>query len=139
MPNTCSVFGCKSNYRGHPSATVFKLPSSPRDLRDKWIRALHSDMATELLEDKIIYCIHHFREEDIMRVDRTVQADGAYTETPRIRPTYRFNAGTSYFPRLLQLLRKQSVLVENLWKKKTSLKVFMMVSFKTNKIVYNSL
>ena len=44
MPNTCSVFGCKSNYRGHRSATVFKLPSASCDLKDKWIR-VHRDMA----------------------------------------------------------------------------------------------
>ena len=71
MPNTCSVFGCKSNYRGHPSATVFKLPSASCDLKDKWIRVLHRDMATELLEDKIFICIYHFREEDIIRVDQS--------------------------------------------------------------------
>ena len=40
---------------------------------------------------------------------------------------------------LLQLLRLQSVLVENLRKKKTLLKVFMTALFKSNKIVYDSL
>ena len=53
----------------------FKLPSA-RVLKYKWIRPLHRDMATELPEDKIFICIHHFREEDIIRADRTVQADG---------------------------------------------------------------
>ena len=48
-------------------------------------------MATQLPEDKIFVCIHHFREEDIVRVGRTIQANGTYTETPRIRPTYRIN------------------------------------------------
>ena len=32
-------------------------------------------MATELPEDKIFICIYHFREEDIIRADLTVQAD----------------------------------------------------------------
>ena len=38
-------------------------------------------MATELPEDKIFTCIHHFKEEDIIPIDRTVQADGTYTKT----------------------------------------------------------
>ena len=92
MPNTCSVFGCRTNYRGHPTATVFRLPKGPHDLKDKWIRALHREIADDLSEDNIFICIHHFREEDIIRVDRTIQADGTYTETPCIRPTYRPNA-----------------------------------------------
>ena len=131
MPNTCSVFGCKSNYRGHPSATVFKLPSSPRDLKDKWIRALRKDMATELPEEMIFICIHHFREEDIIRVDSTVQADGLTRKhhvLGQLTVLTRYKLSSKAARLILhQLLRKQSVLVENLWKKKTSLKVFMIV------------
>ena len=93
MPNTCSVFGCKTNYRGHPTVTIFKLPKTPRELRDKWIRALHrDDLANNTSEENIFICIHHFRDQDIIRVDRTLQADGTYTEIPRIRPIYRPNA-----------------------------------------------
>ena len=70
-------------------------------------------MATELPEDKI--CIHHFREKDTIRVDRTVQADGTYTETPRIRPTYRikavpviFQGCPSYFTSTAQKIKRFS-------------------------------
>ena len=92
MPNTCSVYGCMTNYIGHPTATVFKLPKGPRELRDKWITALHRDKVGELSENNIFICINHFREEDIIRVDRALQADGTLSEIPRIRPTYRPNA-----------------------------------------------
>ena len=143
MPNTCSVYGCKTNYRGHPRATVFRLPKGPPELKDKWITALHRDMSGDLSENNIIICINHFREEDIVRVDRTLQSDGTYTEVPRITPTYRPKAIPVIFQgcpsHLLQLLRLQSVLVENLRKKKTLLKVFMTALFKSNKIVYDSL
>ena len=92
MPNTCSVYGCKTNYRGHPRATVFRLPKGPPELKDKWITALHRDMSGDLSENNIFICINHFRVEDIVRVDRTLQGDGTYTEVPRITPTYRPNA-----------------------------------------------
>ena len=46
-------------------------------------------MVTELPEDKIFICIHHFREEDIIRADRTVQADVSF------RPTYGINKVTT--------------------------------------------
>ena len=93
MPNTYSVFGCKTNYRGQATATIFKLPKTPRELRDKLFRALHKDdLANNTSEENIFICIHHFRDEDIIRVDRALQADGTYTEIPRIRPIYRPNA-----------------------------------------------
>ena len=92
MPNMCSAFGCKTNYRGHPSASVFRLPKGPQELKNKWIRALHRDIAGDLTENNTFTCTNHFREEDIMRVDRILQADGNYTETPRIRPTCSPNA-----------------------------------------------
>ena len=92
MSNMCSVFGCKTNYRGHPSATVFRLPKGPPELKNQWIRALHLDIAGDLSENNTFICINHFREEDIIRVDRILQADGTYTETPRIRSTYSPNA-----------------------------------------------
>ena len=63
-----------TNYRGHPTATVFKLPKGPRELRDKWITALHRDKVGELSENNIFICINHFREEDIIRVDLALQA-----------------------------------------------------------------
>ena len=55
---------------------LFSNCRAPALLKYKWIRPLHRDMATELPEDKIFICIHHFREEDIIRADRKVQADG---------------------------------------------------------------
>ena len=92
MPNTCSVFGCKTNYRGHPSGTVFKLPKRPPDVGHAWIRALHREKTEDLLMDKIFICIYHFKEDDLIRVDRILQANRTYSETPRERPTYRPNA-----------------------------------------------
>ena len=61
MPNMCSVFGCKTNYRGHPSATVFRLPKGPPELKNQWIRALHRDIAGDLSENNTFICINHFR------------------------------------------------------------------------------
>ena len=42
--------------------------------------------------DEIFICIQHFREDDLIRVDIILQADGTYIEIPRERPTYRPNA-----------------------------------------------
>ena len=92
MPNTCSVSGCKTNYKGHPKATVFRLPKGPPELVHDWIRALHRTETEDLQMDNIFICIHHFREEDLIRVDRVLQADGTYSEVPRERPTYRLNS-----------------------------------------------
>ncbi|KAI6656089.1 hypothetical protein LOD99_11322 [Oopsacas minuta] len=75
MPNTCSVFGCKTNYRGHPTGTIFSVPKGSRGLKEKWVRALQRDLVEDLPEDKIFICIHHFREEDLIRVDRALQVD----------------------------------------------------------------
>ena len=47
-------------------------------------------MSGDLSENNIFICINHFREEDIVRVDRTLQGDGTYTEVPRITPTIAF-------------------------------------------------
>ena len=55
---------------------LFSNCRGPALLKYKWIRPLYRDMVTELPEDKIFICIHHFREEDIIRADRTVQTDG---------------------------------------------------------------
>ncbi|KAI6657338.1 hypothetical protein LOD99_86 [Oopsacas minuta] len=52
MPNAYSVFECKTNYRGHPTGTVFSLPKGSEDLKEKWISALHRDLAEDLPEDK---------------------------------------------------------------------------------------
>ena len=92
MPNTFSVYGCRTNYKGHPTATVFRLPKGPRELRERWIAALHRDIVGDLSENNIFICINHFREEDIIRIVRALQAGGTYSEIPRIRPTYRPNA-----------------------------------------------
>ena len=82
----------QDHYKGHPKATVFRLPKGPPELVHDWIRALHRTETEDLQMDNIFICIHHFREEDLIRVDRVLQADGTYSEVPRERPTYRLNA-----------------------------------------------
>ena len=56
-------------------------------------------MATELPEDKIFICIHHFREEDIIRADRTVQADGFLGQPlgKKIVLEFKFNVDQLFF------------------------------------------
>ena len=49
-------------------------------------------MVGDLSENNIFICIKHFREKDIIRFDRALQANGTYSEIPRIRPTHRPNA-----------------------------------------------
>ena len=78
MSNTCSVYGCKTNYRGYPKATFFSLPKGPSELKDKWITALHMDDSGDISENNIFICRKHFREEDLIRVDRALQVDGKY-------------------------------------------------------------
>ena len=72
---------------------LFSNCRAPALLKYQWIRPLHWDIATELPEDKIFIGIHHFREVDIIRADRTVQADG-------FRPTYGINKVTATWKKL---------------------------------------
>ena len=41
MPNQYSAPGCRSNYRGEPYTPVFKLPNTPPELREQWLKTLH--------------------------------------------------------------------------------------------------
>ena len=74
MPNQCSAPGSRSNYRGEPYTQVFKLPATPPELRDQWMNALHRENIETL--KNIYVCVHHFHPEDIITVDRILQADG---------------------------------------------------------------
>ena len=54
-------------------------------------------MAGGLTVNNIFICTKHFRE-NIVRVEWALQADGSYTETSRIYPTYHLNAVLIIFP-----------------------------------------
>ena len=83
MPNHCSAPGCKSNHRGEPYTPVFKLPTTPRELRTQWLNAFHRDNITDL--SNIYVCMHHFHPKYIITVDRILQADSNFTEIIRAR------------------------------------------------------
>ena len=81
MPNQCSAPICRSNYRGEPYTPVFKLPTAPSELRHQWLRALPR---VDIENLKHVYvCLLHFHPEDIVTVDKIVQADGSITEKLR--------------------------------------------------------
>ena len=96
MPNHCSAPGCRSNYRGEPYTPVFKLPTTPHELRIQWLNALHRDNIGDL--KNIYVCMLHFHTKDIITVDRVLQADGNFTETVRTRPRLCLNAVPSILP-----------------------------------------
>ena len=84
MPNSCSVFGCKSNYKSDEHVPVFKLPMKPDELRHTWIRALRRD---DLHDFKGVYvCVKHFREEDIEYTHKVPNGDGTFREIARVNP-----------------------------------------------------
>ena len=58
MPRMCSVFGCKSNYRGEPYTRVVSLPAK-QDEEDRWIDALLSDRAKILRLKNVYICERH--------------------------------------------------------------------------------
>ena len=63
MPNSCAVFGCKSNYNDDDRVPVFKLPTESDDLRHRWLQVLRRD---DLQLFKGVYaCVNHFRQEDV--------------------------------------------------------------------------
>ena len=90
MPNSCFVFGCKSNYKSDEHVPVFKLPMKPDELRHTWIRALRRD---DLHHFKGVYLhIKHFREEDIEYTHRIPNRDGTFREIARINPRLKQGA-----------------------------------------------
>ena len=96
MPNPCSAPGCRSNYRGESYTPVIKLPTAPPELRHQWLRALHR---VDIENLKHVYvCLLHFHPEDIVTVDKIVQADGSITEKLRERPKLRPNAVPTLLP-----------------------------------------
>ena len=96
MPNQCSAPGCRSNYRGEPCSPVFKLPNTPPELREQWLKSLHP---VDIENLKHIYvCLHHFKPEDIITVDKIMQADGKFTEKFRERPKLRTTAVPMLLP-----------------------------------------
>ena len=81
MPNQCSAPGFRINYRGEPYTPVFKLPNTPPELREQWLKSqAYSRMS------------HHFKPEDIITVDKIMQADRKFNEKLHERPKLRTTA-----------------------------------------------
>ena len=73
MPNSCYVFGCKSNYNDDDRVPVFKLPKKPDELSHRWIQVLRRN---ELHSFKGVYVsVNHFREEDIEYTHKVPNGD----------------------------------------------------------------
>lgn len=105
MPRCCSVSGCKSNYKSqNESVSTFVLPKE-KSLRAKWIRQIPTDFKN--VKNPII-CIKHFKETDIIRIDKCL-VNGEMKEFPRKIPKLKEGAIPSIFPHLPQYLSNTSI------------------------------
>ena len=96
MPNSCSVFGCKSNYNDDDRVPVFKLPTKPDELSHRWIQVLRGD---DLRSFKGVYvCVNQFREEDIEYTHKVPNGDGTYREIARVNPKLKDDAVPVFLP-----------------------------------------
>ncbi|KAI6650544.1 Protein kinase C-binding protein 1-like isoform X3 [Oopsacas minuta] len=94
---TCSVPGCKSNYRSqHKFTTTFNFPKV-REIREKWFRAIPRPRSDYEDNKQLKVCIKHFREHDI---EKTIEYfDGQHTIViPRDRVSLKKYAVPCIFP-----------------------------------------
>ena len=80
MPNRCSAPGCRSNYVGEPYIPVFKLPSGPPELVNRWLRSLCREDIGDL--KNVFVCSKHFIDEEIQTSYSICQPNGSYLELP---------------------------------------------------------
>ena len=80
MPNRCSAPGCRRNYVGEPYTPVFKLPSGPPELVNRWLRSLCREDIGDL--KNVFVCSKHFPEEEIQTSYSICQPDGSYLKVP---------------------------------------------------------
>ena len=75
---------------------MFKLPNTPPELREQWLKSLHR---VDIENLKHIYvCLHHFKPEDFITVDKIMQADGNFSERLHERPKLRTTAVPMLLP-----------------------------------------
>ena len=67
MVNKCNATCCFSNYPGHDSATLFKLPED-KDLQLKWIKFLNRETTSSL--KNIFLCEKHFEDKYLKKNEK---------------------------------------------------------------------
>ena len=82
MVNKCRVQGCKSNYQGHASAAVFKIPEDT-ELKQRWIKFLDRKDIHEL--KNVFVCEKHFAEKYLRRNNNRVRLINSLLPVPTLR------------------------------------------------------
>lgn len=82
MPRSCSVVGCRSNYKTESEhVSTFNLPVDEK-LKETWLRKIPNDVRN-LKRPQV--CMKHFQEKDIIWYDKCI-VKGELKEFKRIRP-----------------------------------------------------
>ncbi|KAJ4428989.1 hypothetical protein ANN_25985 [Periplaneta americana] len=101
MPSSCVVPGCKSNYassiKTEGYVRSFKFPKQIA-LREEWTRAI--PRANWKPNDRCIVCIKHFRDSDLITVEKYVDKDGKQCERVLGTPILSESAVPKLFPGL---------------------------------------
>ena len=96
MVNRCNASGCYTNYPGHNSAAVFRLPNDPQ-LQATWVKFLNRTDVHTL--KNIFLCQHHFennylnnsRSRILLKMDMnpepTIFSDSQKCVTKSLLPT----------------------------------------------------
>ncbi|KAJ4425654.1 hypothetical protein ANN_27850 [Periplaneta americana] len=99
--SSCVVPGCKSNYassiKTEGYVRSFKFPKQIA-LREEWIRAI--PRASWKPNDRSIVCIKHFRDSDLITVEKYVDKDGKQCERVLGTPILSESAVPKLFPGL---------------------------------------
>jgi len=81
MVNKCRVLGCTTNYQGHESAAVFKLPKN-EEVKQRWIKFLNRKDVHEL--KNVFVCEKHFEEKYLKRNDDRVRLINSLFPVPTL-------------------------------------------------------
>ena len=86
MPNACSAPGCTSNYYPVARVHIFRIPDNWPELKQAWIRALHSEDIDRL---KVVnVCIKCFLEEYVGYFHKVPSGDGTFN-VPRDKLNFK--------------------------------------------------
>lgn len=83
MVNKCSVIGCNTNYKGHETGAVFKLPKE-KDLQEQWVKFLYRQDYPSL--KKVFICYKHFSENFLDKNGKRLRLKKELNPVPTIIP-----------------------------------------------------
>ena len=85
MPNKCSVAKCYTNFKGHPTGTVFEL-TKDEELQPVWRRFLNRQADDVAKLKSIYFCEKHFEEKYIQRNAKYPRLINSMKPIPTIHP-----------------------------------------------------